>query len=131
MKDISECTVLIVDDTETNIDILVETFGEEYEIAVAMDGESALEAVEEDPPDLILLDIMMPGMSGFDVCKQLKDNPGTSNIPIIFLSALTEAEEKRKGMALGAIDFIIKPFEVSEIRTMVKQHLLAFIEGIA
>ena len=128
MKDISECTVLIVDDTETNIDILVETFGEEYDITVAMDGESALEAVEEDPPDLILLDIMMPGMSGFDVCKQLKDNPETSNIPIIFLSALTEAEEKRKGMALGAIDFFTKPFEVSEIRTKVKQHLLAFIE---
>jgi len=128
MKDISECTILIVDDTESNIDILVETFGEEYDIAVAMDGESALEAVEEDPPDLILLDIMMPGMSGFDVCKQLKDNLETANIPIIFLSALTEPDEKRKGIALGAIDFITKPFVVSEIETKVRQHLLAFIE---
>ncbi|MBW1850870.1 MAG: response regulator [Deltaproteobacteria bacterium] len=78
MKDIFECTALIVDDTETNIDILVDTFGEKYDIAVAMDGESALETVEEDLPDLILLDIMMPGMNGFDVCKQLKDNPETA-----------------------------------------------------
>jgi CheY-like chemotaxis protein len=129
MKDISECTILIVDDTETNIDILVDTLGEEYDIAVAMDGESALEAVEEDLPDLILLDIMMPGMNGFDVCKQLKANSETANIPIIFLSALIEAEDKRKGMALGAIDFITKPFEVPDIQTKVRQYLLAFIEG--
>ena len=72
MKDLSECTVLIVDDTETNIDILLDTLGEDYDIAVAMDGESALEAVEEEPPDLILLDIMMPDIDGFEVCKQLK-----------------------------------------------------------
>jgi CheY-like chemotaxis protein len=129
MKDISECTILIVDDTETNIDILVDTLGEEYDIAVAMDGESALEAVEEDLPDLILLDIMMPGMNGFDVCKQLKANSETANIPIIFLSALIEAEDKRKGMALGAIDFITKPFEVPDIQTKVRQYLLTFIEG--
>jgi putative two-component system response regulator len=127
MKDMSECTILIVDDTETNIDILMDTLGEEYDIAVAMDGESALEAVEEDPPDLILLDIMMPGMNGFDVCKQLKDNPETANIPVVFLSALTEAEEKQKGLDLGAVDFITKPFDPSEIQTKVKKHLLASI----
>jgi putative two-component system response regulator len=127
MKDMSECTILIVDDTETNIDIFVDTLGEEYDIAVAMDGESALEAVEEDPPDLILLDIMMPGMNGFDVCKQLKDNPETANIPVVFLSALTEAEEKQKGLDLGAVDFITKPFDPSEIQTKVKKHLLASI----
>ncbi len=127
MKDISECTILIVDDTETNIDILVDTFGEKYDVAVAMDGESALEAVEEDPPDLILLDIMMPGMNGFDVCKQLKDNPETANIPIIFLSALTEAKEKERGLDLGAVDFITKPFDSSEIQAKVKQHLTEYI----
>ncbi len=127
MKDISECTILIVDDTETNIDILVDTFGEKYDVAVAMDGESALEAVEEDPPDLILLDIMMPGMNGFDVCKQLKDNPETANIPVVFLSALTEAEEKQRGLDLGAVDFITKPFDSSEIQAKVKQYLLASI----
>lgn len=129
MKDLSECTILIVDDTETNIDILLDTLGEEYEIAVAMDGESALEAVGEEPPDLILLDIMMPGINGFEVCKQLKGNPETANIPVVFLSALTEAEEKRKGLDLGAVDFITKPFDSSEIQTKVKQHLSVFIKG--
>ena len=129
MKDLSECTILIVDDTETNIDILLDTLGEEYEIAVAMDGESALEAVGEEPPDLILLDIMMPGINGFEVCKQLKGNPETANIPVVLLSALTEAEEKRKGLDLGAVDFITKPFDSSEIQTKVKQHLSVFIKG--
>jgi putative two-component system response regulator len=129
MKDLSECTILIVDDTETNIDILVDTLGEEYDIAVAMDGESALEAVEEDPPDLILLDIMMPGMNGFDVCKQLKGNPETANIPVVFLSALTETEEKRKGMALGALDYITKPFEASEIQSKAKKYLTEYVSG--
>lgn len=129
MKDLSECTVLIVDDTETNIDILLDILGEEYDVAVAMDGESALEAVEEDLPDLILLDIMMPGIDGFEVCKRLKGNTETANIPIVFVSALTEAKEKRKGLDLGAVDFITKPFDSSEIQTKVKQHLLTFIEG--
>ncbi len=126
MKDLSECTVLIVDDTETNVDILVETLGEDYDIAVAMDGESALEAVEEEPPDLILLDIMMPDMDGYEVCKRLKDNPETEDIPVIFLSALTEADEKQKGLKLGAVDFLTKPFNPSVIQDKVKQHLTAF-----
>ena len=126
MKDLSECTVLIVDDTETNVDILVDTLGEDYDIAVAMDGESALEAVEEELPDLILLDIMMPDMDGFEVCKRLKDNPETADIPVIFLSALTEADEKQKGLKLGAVDFLTKPFNPSVIQDKVKQHLTAF-----
>jgi len=126
MKDLSECTVLIVDDTETNVDILVDTLGEDYDIAVAMDGESALEAVEEELPDLILLDIMMPDMDGFEVCKRLKDNPETADIPVIFLSALTEADEKQKGLKLGAVDFLTKPFNPAVIQDKVKQHLTAF-----
>ena len=126
MNELSECTVLIVDDTETNIDILVDTLGEDYDIAVAMDGESALEAVEEEPPDLILLDIIMPDMDGFEVCKRLKDNPETADIPVIFLSALTEAHEKQKGLELGAVDFLTKPFNPSVIQDKVKQHLTAF-----
>ncbi len=127
MKDLSECTILIVDDAETNIDILVDILGEEYDLAVAMDGESALEAVNDDPPDLILLDIMMPEIDGFEVCKRLKDNPETANIPVVFISALTEAEDRQKGLDLGAVDFITKPFDSSEIQTKVKQHLLASI----
>ena len=125
MKDLSECTVLIVDDTETNVDILVDTLGEDYDIAVAMDGESALEAVEEELPDLILLDIMMPDMDGYEVCKRLKDNPKTADIPVIFLSALTEADEKQKGLKLGAVDFLTKPFNPSVIQDKVRKHLTA------
>ena len=126
MEDLSECTVLIVDDTETNVDILVDTLGEDYDIAVAMDGESALEVAEEDSPDLILLDIMMPGMDGYEVCKRLKDNPETAAFPVIFLSALTEADEKQKDLKLGAVDFLTKPFNPSVMQDKVKQHITAF-----
>jgi putative two-component system response regulator len=129
MKDLSECTILIVDDAETNIDILLDILGEEYDVAVAMDGESALETVEDDLPDLILLDIMMPDLDGFQVCKRLKGNPETAKIPIVFLSALDEAEDRQKGLDLGAVDFITKPFDPSEIQAKVKQYLLGVIEG--
>jgi CheY-like chemotaxis protein len=128
MKDLSECTVLIVDDTEANIDILMEIL-EEYDLVVAMDGESALETVEEELPALILLDVLMPDIDGFEVCKRLKISPETATVPIIFLSALSEDAEKQKGLDLGAVDFITKPFDPSEIQTKVKQHLLAAIEG--
>ena len=128
MKDLSECTVLIVDDTEANIDILMEIL-EEYDLVVAMDGESALETVEEELPALILLDVLMPDIDGFEVCKRLKSSPETATVPIIFLSALSEDEEKQKGLDLGAVDFITKPFDPSEIQAKVKQHLLALIEG--
>jgi CheY-like chemotaxis protein len=128
MKDLSECTVLIVDDTEANIDILMEIL-EEYDLVVAMDGESALEAAEEETPALILLDVLMPDIDGFEVCKRLKRIPETATVPIIFLSALSGDEEKQKGLDLGAVDFITKPFDPSEIQTKVKQHLLAAIEG--
>jgi putative two-component system response regulator len=125
MKDLSECTILIVDDIETNIDILLDTLGEDYDIAVAMDGASALESIEDEPPDLILLDIMMPDMDGYEVCEKLKSNPKTTDIPVIFLSALSEADEKQKGLNLGAVDFITKPFDPSLVQEKVKQHLTA------
>ena len=87
MKDISECSVLVVDDVEANVDILVDTLGDIYEVSVAMDGLSALEVVEENPPDLILMDIMMPGMDGYEVCQKLKSNKKTRGIPVIFVTA--------------------------------------------
>jgi class 3 adenylate cyclase len=123
MKELSNCTVLVVDDTEANIDILVETLDSEYEVSVAMDGESALEIVNTDPPDLILLDIMMPSIDGYEVCRRLKSEPKTSSIPIIFITAMSEIENKTKGLELGAVDYITKPFEATEVKARVKTHL--------
>lgn len=123
MKDVSMMRILIVDDTETNIYILVELLGDLYDISVAMNGESALDIVEETLPDLILLDIMMPGIDGYDVCKRLKENKKTCNIPIIFLTALTDAREEEKGLNLGAVDYITKPFNPTLVKARVKNQL--------
>lgn len=123
MHDLSECTLLIVDDTETNLDILVEALADvTKDISVAMDGFSALDAVRDFSPDLILLDIMMPGMDGYEVCRQLKANPDFCEIPIIFITAMSEIENKTLGFELGAIDYITKPFEVLEVKARVKTH---------
>jgi putative two-component system response regulator len=123
MKKINECSVLIVDDTEANIDILVGALGDEYELAVAMDGASALEAVAHELPDLILLDIMMPGMDGYEVCKRLKADAKTVNIPIIFLTAMTDIDSKTRAFAIGAVDYVTKPFEIAEVKARVLTHL--------
>jgi putative two-component system response regulator len=123
MKQLSECTVLIVDDTEANVDILVEALGEDYEITVAMDGPSALELAAEQAPDIILLDIMMPDMDGYEVCRRLKADAATADIPIIFLTAMTEIESKTKGFKLGAVDYVTKPFELLEVKARLRTHL--------
>jgi len=123
MKELSDCTVLVVDDTEANVDILVDALGELYDVSVAMDGREALETVAEGPPDLILLDIMMPEMDGYEVCRKLKSNERFAQIPIIFLTALTEIENKTKGFQMGAVDYITKPFEIAEVNARVKTHL--------
>ncbi len=123
MKKLSECMVLIVDDTEANVDILVEAFGDDYEISVAMDGESALENIGMELPDIILLDIMMPDMDGYELCRRIKENKATAEIPIIFLTAMTDIVSKTKGFELGAVDYIIKPFEILEVKARVHTHL--------
>ncbi len=124
MIDLSSATVMIVDDTVTNIDILVETLGETYTLSVAMDGESALEAIAERLPDLILLDIMMPGMDGYEVCEHLKQKDETRSIPIIFLTAMTGEGDEAKGLALGAVDYITKPFKPSLVKARVRCSFL-------
>jgi putative two-component system response regulator len=123
MSDLSNSNVLVVDDTETNIDILVETLGDAYDVSVAMDGESALEDIAERAPDLILLDIMMPGMDGYEVCEKLKKDDATKNIPVIFLTAMTEAQDEAKGLALGAVDYITKPFGPELVKSRVRNQL--------
>ncbi len=122
MLELSKCTVLVVDDTEANIDVLVEALGSEYEVSVAMDGMSALETVNDDPPDMILLDIMMPDMDGYEFCRRIKSNPKTGGIPIVFITSMSEIQNKTKGFELGAVDYITKPFDVLEVKARVKTH---------
>ena len=124
MTDLSHCSILVVDDSESNIDILVETLGDDYELRVAMEGESALEQIAEHHPDLILLDIMMPGMDGYEVCTRLKENEQTQNIPVVFLTAMSQEQDEAKGLALGAVDYICKPFSPELVKARVHNHLL-------
>lgn len=118
-----DATILLVDDTESNIDILVETLGEEYDLLVALDGESALEMAREEEIDLILLDIMMPQMDGFEVCEALKQSPKTKEIPIIFITAKTDAESIDKVYDIGGADYVTKPFREKELKKRVKTQL--------
>jgi putative two-component system response regulator len=117
-------SLLIVEDTEINIDVLVETLGDDYLIRVSLDGESALKNVEANIPDLILLDIMMPGMDGYEVLRRLKANPATSKIPVIFLTAMSGEHDEAKGLAMGAIDYITKPFNPELVKARVANHLM-------
>jgi putative two-component system response regulator len=123
MIDLSDCCVLVVDDVEENIDILVDALSQNYEVAVAMDGKAALEAVAEEMPDIILLDIMMPEMDGFEVCDRLKGHDDTKHIPIIFLTAMTEEQDEAFGLSLGAVDYITKPFNPELVKARVHNHL--------
>ena len=120
MRDISQCNVLLVDDTVENMDILVATLGDEVEVTVAMDGESALEAVVQEKPDMVLLDIEMPGMDGYEVFRRLREDPSMASIPIVFLSARSRPEDKARGLEMGAADFITKPFMVADVLDTVR-----------
>jgi len=119
----SQKTILVVDDTEENIDILVNMLTG-YDIAVALDGEGALEIANSEEIDLILLDVMMPVMDGYEVCKRLKESEKTRDIPVIFLSAKIEIEDEIKGLELGAVDYISKPFSPPRVKERIKNHLL-------
>lgn len=116
-------TILIVDDKKANIKILVELLGDNYDLLVSKDGQSAIEMVHEDKPDLILLDILMPDMDGFEVCKELKKNSRTKNIPIIFLTAKTDEDSIETAYDLGGSDYVTKPFRPKELRAKVKREL--------
>ncbi len=120
----TEKTILIVDDTELNISTLMDLLDDKYDIVASLDGESALEIVEEEEKiDLILLDIMMPGMDGFEVCRRLKANSKTNDIPIIFITAKTDDESIEKAYELGGIDYITKPFRAREVLSRISNHL--------
>lgn len=116
--------ILIVDDTPTNIQVLAEGLREDYRVKVANSGAAALEVIaKQGQPDLILLDVMMPDMDGYEVCRQLKHDPETSSIPIIFVTAKNEVADEELGLKLGAVDYIAKPFHLSIVRARLQNHL--------
>ncbi len=117
-------TILVVDDMPTNLKVLSESIVESgWTILVAIDGESAIEQAIATQPDLILLDVMMPGIDGFETCDRLKQEPATQDIPVIFMTALTDAVDKVKGLQLGAVDYITKPFQAAEAIARIQVHL--------
>jgi len=117
-------TILIVDDIPENILLLNGLLNKSYKIKVAMNGKEALTiACSENPPDLILLDIMMPEMDGYEICRRLKADDKTNDIPVIFLTAMTQAEDEQKGLELGAVDYITKPISPPIMVTRIKTHL--------
>jgi diguanylate cyclase (GGDEF)-like protein len=117
-------TILVVDDSQVNSQTLSQVLSSAgFKVRMAANGESAILQVHQNPPDLILLDIMMPGINGFDTCIQLKANPTTREIPIIFITAFTDAESKVKGLSLGGVDYVTKPFHEAELLARVNVHL--------
>ncbi len=123
MDDLSQCNVMVVDDNETNIDILVDILGDDYKVSVATSGESALEDMEHNLPDLVLLDVMMPGMDGYEVCGRIKANEKSQGVPVIFVTAMGDTEEEIRGFELGAVDYITKPISPPRVKTRVANHL--------
>ena len=119
----SQKTIMIVDDTEMNIVILVEALRADYELIIAINGLEALELLEDQTPDLILLDIMMPDIDGYEVLQRIKKKPNLEYIPVILLSAITESDSKTKGFSLGAVDYVTKPFEMIEVKARVRTQL--------
>lgn len=116
-------TLLLVDDEAINLQVLRHSLQEDYRLVFAKNGATALQLAESENPDLILLDIMMPDMSGHDVCRQLKQQDNTKHIPIIFVTALSDEADEQKGLELGAVDYISKPFNPSIVQARVRTHL--------
>jgi putative two-component system response regulator len=126
MEEKNTPTILVVDDTPENIDVLRGILKDDYKIKVALNGEKALQIVVTSPPDLILLDIMMPGMDGYEVCRRLKESAYTRKIPIIFVTAKGEIEDETQGFELGAVDYITKPVSPPIVLARVKTHLALY-----
>ncbi len=117
-------TILIVDDTPANVSVLLQCLGDRgYRLMVAEDGEEALAQIARTVPDLILLDVMMPGIDGFETCRRIRERPALQDVPVIFMTALTDTAEKVKGFSVGAVDYITKPIQYEEALARVSTHL--------
>ncbi|MDE2419308.1 MAG: diguanylate cyclase [Burkholderiales bacterium] len=134
--------LLVVDDQPINIQVMYQAFAGEFQVFMATNGEQALAICKNNPPDLVLLDVVMPGMDGFEVCTRLKADPATSHIPVIFVTAHNDAAEETHGLSVGAVDFIAKPVNPAVVRARVKTHLtlkfqsdvlrkLVFLDGLS
>lgn len=116
--------ILVVDDEKTNRMVLANLLGDDYVVVLARDGAQALErASSAEPPDLILLDVVMPGIDGYEVLRQLKENNHSRDIPVVFVTGLNGDEDEEKGLNLGAVDYIAKPFRPAIVRARVRNHL--------
>lgn len=122
-------TILIADDNPENLDILVNILSTDYRLKVAKDGKKALKIAEDELPDLILLDIMMPEMDGFEVCRRLKQNSSTSAAPVIFITARNQFADEEKGFELGAVDYVNKPFSPIIVKSRIKTHLAVYSQN--
>jgi len=117
-------TILIIDDNPQNIDVLFQLLAEhEFEVLIAEDGQDGLQSAQRENPSLILLDVMMPGIDGFETCRRLKQNPETKEIPVIFMTALSEIESKIRAFEIGAVDYVTKPFQREEVLARINAHL--------
>ncbi len=123
LQDVSNARLLIVDESESEIQALVEELGGTYRLTVVRDGEAALREVNPVAPDLILLNVFLPDFDGYEVCRRLKADPATRDIPVIFISAPQDAEDESKGLALGAVDYVAKPLRAPIVRARIRTHL--------
>jgi putative two-component system response regulator len=124
MEGVEKSTILVVDDTPDNLALMMDLLKDTYKVRLANSGERALKMlVGSPPPDLILLDIMMPGMDGYEVCQRLKSNPNTRDIPVVFLTAKTEVEDEKRGLEIGAVDYLTKPVSPPIVLARIKIHL--------
>ena len=115
--------LLLVDDEPNNLQVLRHILQDDYRLLFARDGEKALVLAARERPDLVLLDVMMPGMTGYEVCRALKADPGTRHLPVIFITALTDVEDETQGFAAGAVDYITKPVSPPVVQARVRTHL--------
>lgn len=125
MKELSDCRVLIVDDVKANVDVLVKALSNDYKLSVALGGEQALDAVHRSPPDLVLLDIVMPDVDGYEICRRLRAVEATRELPVMFLSSLEDVKDKTRGFEVGGNDYLTKPFEILEVKARVRSLLKA------
>ena len=122
--DLTNSRILIVDDTPANIDVLVDVLESEgYDLSVATDGSAALQIASQAEPDLILLDVMMPGIDGFETCRRLKAQEGHEDVPVIFVTVRNDVQAIREGFAAGGDDYVTKPFEKEELLARIRSTL--------